>query len=336
MVFMVQDLECLLRKFTIKFKSRQDYFSYNILKPLFLQKLQFMTLLLMAAGSGSRYGKLKQFDDLGPAKEFLLEFSIYDAINCGFNHIVLVTKAENKAFLEDYLSPKLPNSIKLDVVVQDINDLPEGISVDTSNRTKPWGTAHAVWSARNIIDSDFVIINADDFYGKQAFEGAANFIKNNVSKNTYALVGYNLKDTLSEHGSVSRGVCSVNDGHLVSIEEHTKIEAVDSEIVDAETGNTLHPDTIVSMNFWVCNTSIFDYIERYFSHFLQIPENLEKSEIYLPFVAQEMMVNGLIDINVITANSEWFGVTYYEDKAEAVSTLQRLTDENKYPSPLWK
>lgn len=246
-----------------------------------------MTLLLMAAGSGSRYGKLKQFDDLGPAEEFLLEFSIYDAINCGFNHIVLVTKAENKEFLVNYLSPKLPSDIRLDVVVQDINDLPEGTNIDTSERTKPWGTAHAVWSARHIIDSDFVIINADDFYGKQAFEGASDFVKNNGSKNTYAIVGYNLKDTLSEHGSVSRGVCSVEGDHLVSIEEHTKIEDIDGVITDSDSGNTLDPDTIVSMNFWICNTSIFDYVETYFSHFLQIPENLEKSEIYLPLLPKK-------------------------------------------------
>ncbi|MCK0180601.1 sugar phosphate nucleotidyltransferase [Flavobacteriaceae bacterium S0862] len=295
-----------------------------------------MTLLLMAAGSGSRYGKLKQFDDLGPAGEFLLEFSIYDAIKYSFTHIVLVTRAENKEFLENYLSPKLPNAVQLDVVVQDINDLPKGLTIDTTERAKPWGTAHAVWSARNVVNSDFVIINADDYYGKQAFEGASNFIKNNNSNKTYAIVGYNLKDTLSEHGSVSRGVCSVDDGHLVSIEEHTKIEAVDGKIIDTESGNTLHPDTIVSMNFWICNTSIFDYIETYFSNFLQIPENLEKSEIYIPFVAQEMMASGLIDINVITTNSEWFGVTYYEDKAEAVNTLKRLTDQKIYPTPLWK
>jgi len=295
-----------------------------------------MTLLLMAAGSGSRYGKLKQFDDLGPAQEFLLEFSIYDAIDYGFTHIVLVTKEENKEFLEDYLTPKIPNSIKLNVVVQDINDLPDGVTIDTSKRAKPWGTAHAVWSARKVINSDFVIINADDYYGKQAFQGAANFIKNNNSNRTYGIVGYNLKDTLSEHGSVSRGVCSVDDGHLVSIEEHTKIESLDGEIVDTESGNTLNPDTIVSMNFWICNTSIFEYIETYFTKFLQIPENLEKSEIYIPFVAQEMMTNGLIDINVIATDSEWFGVTYYEDKAEAVNTLQRLTNDKMYPTPLWK
>jgi NDP-sugar pyrophosphorylase family protein len=294
-----------------------------------------MTLLLMAAGSGSRYGKLKQFDELGPAEEFLMEFSIFDAISVGFTHIVVITKAANQSFLQEYLSKRLPKGIALDVLVQDITDLPETVKLEVK-REKPWGTAHAVWTARNVISSDFVIINADDYYGKQAFGGAANFVKNNASNKTYALVGYNLKDTLSEHGSVSRGVCSVDTSHLISIEEHTKIEAVDEEIIDVDSGKTLDPDTIVSMNFWICNPSIFKYIETYFSNFLSIPENLEKSEIYLPFVAQEMMANGLIDINVISSNSEWFGVTYYEDKAEAVKTLQDLTIKNQYPTPLWK
>jgi len=294
-----------------------------------------MTLLLMAAGSGSRYGKLKQFDDLGPAQEFLLEFSIHDALHYGFDHIVLVTKAQNKEFLYEYLSKRLPTTIKLDVVVQDINDLPSNVSIDTSERVKPWGTAHAVWAARHIINTDFVIINADDYYGSQAFESASSFVKNNISDKKYGIVGYRLKETLSDHGSVSRGVCSVDGDHLVSIEEHTKIEAANGEIIDEASGRTLDPDTIVSMNFWICNTSIFDYIETYFSNFLQIPENLEKSEIYLPFVAQEMMANGLIDIDVISSDSEWFGVTYYEDKAEAVTTLQNLTDKKQYPTPLW-
>ena len=294
-----------------------------------------MTLLLMAAGSGSRYGKLKQFDELGPAQEFLLEFSIHDAINFGFNHIVLVTKASNKDFLKSYLSKRFPKSIKLDVVAQDINDIPSNIKIE-SNREKPWGTAHAVWSARHVIDSDFVIINADDYYGKSAFEGAANFINNNTSNSTYAIVGYSLKDTLSDFGSVSRGVCSVDGAKLISIEELTKIEAKDGIIKDKNSDRILAPNTIVSMNFWICSTSIFDYIETYFSKFLQNPENLEKSEIYLPFVAQEMMSNGLIDINVIPSNSNWFGVTYYEDKTEAVTTLKDLTNKKQYPTPLWK
>ncbi len=293
-----------------------------------------MTLLLMAAGSGSRYGKLKQFDGLGPNEEFLLEYSIFDAIANKFDHIVVITKEANQDFLKDYLSERIPNHIKLDVLVQDINNLPEGVKLETE-RIKPWGTAHAVWCAKDVIDSEFVIINADDYYGKNAFESAAEFINSLESKNTYGIVGYHLKDTLSEHGSVSRGVCHVEGEQLISIQEHTKIVAKDNIIVDEDSGNVLEPDTIVSMNFWICNPSIFNYIETYFRNFLNVPENLEKSEIYLPFVAQEMMVNGLININVISSKSDWFGVTYYEDKTEAVDTLKNLTEQKEYPSPLW-
>ena len=293
-----------------------------------------MTLLLMAAGSGSRYGKLKQFDDLGPAGEFLMEFSISDALKFGFNHIVVITKAANQSFLQEHLSKRLPKHIKLDVLVQDINDLPEGVSINT-DREKPWGTAHAVWTARNVIRDNFVIINADDYYGQKAFEGASNFMKNNASNSTYAIVGYRLKDTLSEHGSVSRGACEVNGENLVSIVERTKIVKKNNTIVDEDSGVELAPNTIVSMNFWICNPSIFNYIETYFTSFLQNPDNLEKSEIYLPFVAQEMMSNGLIDINVIDSKSLWFGVTYYADKETAVNTLAELTNKGHYPSPLW-
>jgi len=293
-----------------------------------------MTLLLMAAGSGSRYGKLKQFDGLGPNEEFLLEYSIFDAIANKFDHVVVITKEANQDFLKDYLSERIPNHIKLDVLVQDINNLPEGVKLETE-RIKPWGTAHAVWCAKDVIDSEFVIINADDYYGKNAFESAAEFINSLESKNTYGIVGYHLKDTLSEHGSVSRGVCHVEGEQLISIQEHTKIVAKDNIIVDEDSGNVLEPDTIVSMNFWICNPSIFNYIETYFRNFLNVPENLEKSEIYLPFVAQEMMVNGLININVISSKSDWFGVTYYEDKTEAVDTLKNLTEQKEYPCPLW-
>jgi len=293
-----------------------------------------MTLLLMAAGSGSRYGKLKQFDELGPKGEFLMEFSIYDAIEYGFDHIVIITKAANKQFLEDYLSERLPEHIKLDVLVQDILDVPEGVEINT-NREKPWGTAHAVWTARDVIDSDFVIINADDYYGKPAFEGAAHFINQNDKSNVYALVGYNLIDTLSKHGTVSRGVCTADDAKLISIEELIKIHDCDGVIIDEDSGRILNPNTLVSMNFWICNNSIFDYIETYFRTFLNDSEKLEKGEIYIPFVAQEMMSNGLIDIHVIDSKSSWFGVTYADDKIKAVETLSKLTTQDQYPSPIW-
>jgi len=298
-------------------------------------KTQKMTLLLMAAGSGSRYGKLKQFDDLGPAEEFLMEFSIFDALKNNFNHIVVITKAANQSFLESHLSERLPSKVTLDVLVQEIEDIPEGVSLETK-REKPWGTAHAVWTARNVIKGSFVIINADDYYGQNAFIGAANFIKNNTTTDAFALVAYNLKNTLSKFGSVSRGVCEVDNQKLTSIIERTKILEKNFQIIDEDSGVILAPDTAVSMNFWICNTSIFKYIETYFTRFLENPNNLEKSEIYLPFVTQEMMENGHITIDVIEAESTWFGVTYYDDKKEAVSTLAELTKQGAYPTPLWK
>ena len=293
-----------------------------------------MTLLLMAAGSGSRYGKLKQFDELGPKDEFLLEFSIYDAINNGFKHIVLVTKKENKDFLNIYLKQRIPENIKLDVVIQEINDLPKG-SIVNSERVKPWGTAHAVWSARKVIKSSFVIINADDYYGSEAFEQAANYVKNNSNKDSYGLVTYKLGKTLSDFGSVSRGICQVTDNNLISIKEHIEIHESENKIIDKDSGNTLNYNDDVSMNFWICNTDIFDYIEGYFKKFLEDERNLNKNEIYLPFVAQEMMSEGLIKIKAIKSDSDWFGVTYFQDKDYAVNALKSYTISKLYPSPLW-
>ena len=293
-----------------------------------------MTLLLMAAGSGSRYGKLKQFDELGPKDEFLLEFSIYDAINNGFKHIVLVTKKENKDFLNIYLKQRIPEDIKLDVVIQEINDLPKD-SIVNSERVKPWGTAHAVWSARKIIKSSFVIINADDYYGSEAFEQAANYVKNNSNKDSYGLVTYKLGKTLSDFGSVSRGICQVTDNNLISIKEHIEIHESENKIIDKDSGNTLNYNDDVSMNFWICNTDIFDYIEGYFKKFLEDERNLNKNEIYLPFVAQEMMSEGLIKIKAIKSDSDWFGVTYFQDKDYAVNALKSYTISKLYPSPLW-
>lgn len=293
-----------------------------------------MTLLLMAAGSGSRYGKLKQFDNLGPAGEFLMEFSIFDALKNGFNHIVVITKQENQEFLRQHLSERIGTAVKLDVLVQKIDDIPNGIEISIE-RKKPWGTAHAVWTARHVIKTPFVIINADDYYGQEAFEGAANFIQNQKNNAIFALVGYQLKDTLSEFGSVSRGICSVKNKSLNSIIERTKISKNNGVITDQDSGITLDSNATVSMNFWICTPKIFEYTGPYFEAFLSNIDNHEKNEIYLPFVAQEMMQNGHISVEVIDAKSQWFGVTYYEDKELAVNTLAQLTEAKKYPSPLW-
>lgn len=294
-----------------------------------------MTLLLMAAGSGSRYGKLKQFDELGPKAEFLLEFSIYDAIKSGFDHIVLVTKKENQSFLSNYLTQRIPSDIKIDVIVQDINDLPKNTTINTE-RIKPWGTAHAVWSARKVVKSSFVIINADDYYGNEAFLQAANYLKIKKSENAYGLVTYKLGKTLSKFGAVSRGICKVESGKLTSVEEHIKIRKNDNIIIDEDSQTILDFDNDVSMNFWICNTNIFDYIENYFRKFLENKDNLKKNEIYLPFVAQEMMSENIITIDAINSDSDWFGVTYFEDKDNAVNLLKSFTLKGQYPSPIWQ
>ena len=288
----------------------------------------------MAAGSGSRYGRLKQFDNLGPKGEFLMEFSIFDALQNGFEHIVVITKKENQAFLNKHLSKRLENSIKIDVLVQRVDDIPETSSF-YEERKKPWGTAHAVWTARDIIKTPFVIINADDYYGQNAFKGAAEFIKKQKSTNVFGLFGYQLKDTLSDFGAVSRGVCVVKDKQLQNIVERTKISKNKGVIKDENSGEILDPNTTVSMNFWICTPKIFEYTKRYFISFLAQAKNHEKNEIHLPFVAQEMMGNGSISIEVMNADSDWFGVTYYKDKDIAVETLKRLVEAGKYPSPLW-
>jgi UTP-glucose-1-phosphate uridylyltransferase len=299
------------------------------------QNLHVMTLLLMAAGIGSRYGKLKQFDDLGPAGEFLMEFSIFDALKNGFNHIVVITKQENQEFLQKLLSERINSNIKLDVLVQKIEDIPSGIDIP-NERTKPWGTAHAVWTARKVIKTPFVIINADDYYGEKAFESAADFIKTQENLSTFALVAYRLEDTLSAFGSVSRGVCTTENNKLKSIKERTKIVKKAGQIIDEESGLELDADASVSMNFWICTPLIFDYTKEYFAQFLADTNNHENKEIYLPFVAQEMMENGHVSVNVMTTKSQWFGVTYYDDKKVAVETLMQLTADGIYPSPLWQ
>ena len=293
-----------------------------------------MVLLIMAAGSGSRYGKLKQFDELGPSGEFLMEFSIYDAIQNGFNHLVLITRKENKDFLFNYLRQKIDSSIKIDVVIQETTNLPNGMTADPK-REKPWGTAHAVWCAKDFISDDFAIINADDYYGSNAFKNAAKFFNSSNDQNNYGLVSYKLKDTLSDFGSVSRGVCKVSNDKLISINEHLKIERKDGIIKDFDSGNILDEDDYVSMNFWLCRSNFFNYLDSYIEKTMNELENIEKDEIYLPFAAQKLLEDNLISIDVVDSNSGWFGVTYAQDKKESVNKLKDYSD-SIYPTPLWK
>ncbi len=294
-----------------------------------------MTLLLMAAGSGTRYGKLKQFDDLGPKGEFLMEFGISDALKNGFDHVVVITKKDQVEFVNEHLRNRLPANIKLDVLAQEITDIPDGTTFNIE-REKPWGTAHAVWTARNVINGPFAVINADDFYGQSAYKNAADFIRAHRNDNTYALVGYTLKDTLSKHGSVSRGVCQVEGDNLVSVDERLKLEPDGDTVKDLDSGNTYSGNEHVSMNFWICKPSIFAKIESEFRTFLADEKLGMKSELYIPKTIQEMLQAGEIDVKVVPSEGDWFGVTYSSDRETAVADLQEKTDAGKYDSPLWK
>jgi dTDP-glucose pyrophosphorylase len=292
-----------------------------------------MTLLLMAAGSGSRYGKLKQFDDLGPNGEFLMEFAIYDAIQNNFEQIVVITKKENVSFLEEHLSKRLPKTIQLDVLAQELTDLPDGVTF-TGERKKPWGTAHAVWTARNVISGPFVVINADDFYGQEAYKKAADFMKSD--ENAYALLGYTLKDTLSEHGSVSRGVCEVEGNNLISVEERLKLIQKGDKVIDENTQLEFTGGEQASMNFWICRPSIFDKIESEFRIFLNDEERIANGELYIPLMIQEMLQSNEIEVKCIPSGGDWFGVTYASDKQKAMDSLQEKTKEGQYIAPLWQ
>lgn len=293
-----------------------------------------MILLLMAAGKGSRYGKLKQFDGLGPKEEFLMEFSMYDAIENGFDHFVVITQKDNVDFLCDYLQPRLPGNLKLDVIPQELTDLPEDISF-SGERKKPWGTAHAVWMARHLIDGPFAVINADDYYGKAAYAHAAAFIRDHHNDEQFGLVAYTLNDTLSPHGTVSRGVCKQDGDRLISVEERINLERQDSLVKDLDTGLEFSGSELVSMNFWVCRPSLFPQVEQDLRAFIGKGENVETGEVYLPYVIQGMLQNKKAEVKVIPAESRWFGVTYADDKEKAMAELLEMTESGQYRSPLW-
>lgn len=293
------------------------------------------TLLIMAAGNGSRYGALKQFDPLGPEKEYLFEFSIFDGIKNGFEHIVIITK---EAFVNDiraYLKLRLPEKIKIDVLAQEIDDVPAELTINFE-RTKPWGTAHAVWTARNCIENSFIVINADDYYGSDAFHKANDFLINTKMDEPFGLVPYTLKDTLSKHGTVSRGICNSKDSKLLNVTEMMKIEQQGAVVFDLDSQTTLTGEEPASMNFWICHPSIFEEIEVQFKEFLSIESEVKKGELYIPLIIQRMIDSEKATIFLTDSSTSWFGVTYAEDKMNAVNVLKTLTEQKKYPSPLWK
>ncbi len=295
-----------------------------------------MTLVILAAGMGSRYGGLKQLDPISDNGEFIIDFSIYDAIKAGFDKVVFVIKKENYKDFVETVGNRVSKSIKVEYAFQDIDDLPEGFSVP-EGRTKPWGTAHAVLSAKNYVYDNFAVINSDDFYGRDAFVKLAAHLKN-ADAGHLCMVGYVLDNTLTENGTVSRGVCSIDDkGYLVDVTERTAIKRDVDEAAYEEDGiwHRIPKETIVSMNCIGFTPAVFEHLENGFKTFLQSSGSELKSEYYIPTAIKEMMQAGVADVKVYSTDSVWYGVTYHEDKENVQNSIRNMITEEIYPRGLW-
>ena len=298
------------------------------------------TLLIMAAGMGSRYGGLKQLDGVGPCGETIMDYSVYDAVRAGFGKIVfIIARHFEQEFREKVLS-KYENVIPTEVVFQSVEALPEGFSAP-AGRTKPWGTGHAVLMAREVVTTPFAVINADDFYGRNAFETIAGFLSSATAKGRYCLVGYRVGNTLSESGSVSRGVCTADSqGRLVSITERTEIRRMEGRGIIFKDENdeyqTIAEDTPVSMNMWGFTQDYFTLSEKLFTEFLKARGTEEKSEFYIPFVVNEAIQSGVASVEVLHTDATWFGVTYASDKPLTMQRIRELIAAGEYPERLWK
>lgn len=298
------------------------------------------TLLILAAGMGSRYGGLKQVDPVGPSGETIMDYSIYDAVEAGFTKVVFVVREFFKEEFRKLVMSKYSGSINIEFVTQEINYLPEGIDYN-KERTKPWGTAHAVLMAKDVIREPFAVINADDFYGRDSFNVLQRFLSgNSESAGKYSMVGFKIKNTLSESGGVSRGICSEDENHfLTSVEEHHKIAREGDTIAGLDSQGKkviLEPDCPVSMNMWGFTPDFFGNIERAFLDFLEKNGQRLDSEFYIPYVVNEMLKEGKATVEVLKTDSEWFGVTYKEDRPSVVAQLKNLADKGVYPTPVFK
>ncbi len=299
-------------------------------------------LVILAAGMGSRYGKLKQLDNIGVCGETIMEFSMFDAYEAGFRRIVFIIKREFEEEFRQKIGDKVADLFEITYAFQDLNDLPEGFAVP-EGRQKPWGTSHALYSARDYLNSPFAVINADDYYGKSAFKLVYDFLKEARSDSTYCMIGYKLKNTTTKYGSVNRGVCNIdNKGHLIRIDESTGIEEADKGwFIRDENGNHIKDFTgeeTVSMNMFGFYPSIIDEIKSGFPSFLEkgLKENPLKCEYFIPNIVTDMITEKKINVEIIESQDKWYGVTYKADKPHIVDALTKLTKDGGYPTPLWK
>ncbi|MDR3286802.1 MAG: nucleotidyltransferase [Prevotellaceae bacterium] len=298
------------------------------------------TLLILAAGLGNRYGGLKQLDEVGPNGETIMDYSVYDAKRAGFGKIVFVIRKDFAAEFEKKILSKYINQIDAEYVFQDVNDIPEGCNFDT-NRKKPWGTGHAVIVAEKAINTPFAVVNADDFYGYDAFCVTAEYLQNKQhSQKKYSMVGYIINNTLSESGSVSRGVCKVNENNvLTNVIERTKIERTGESItyID-ENGNLvkIQDNAIVSMNFWGFTPDYFDYSKQLFIDFLKENRSNNEAEFYIPTVVNNLIGNRQAEVKVLSTNAKWFGITYSQDKIQTKQNINKLIENGEYPQKIFK
>ena len=296
------------------------------------------TLLILAAGMGSRYGGLKQMDQVGPSGEAIIDYSIYDAIRSGFGRVVFVIRRDFEEEFKTLFIEKLKSRIEVDYVFQEIDRVPEGVSYAPA-RTKPWGTAHAILVAREKIHGPFAVINADDYYGYQSYQVMSDYLRNHSSDREYAMIGYQLDRTLSDHGQVARGVCeTTEDGYLQGINERTNIERTSAGIRYMDAGNQavyLDGSSTVSMNFWGFPPSIFKHLENHFREFLHAYGMDEKKEFFIPMMIMRLMEEGIIRVRVLESGESWFGVTYREDKPTVIRKIRQKVEAGEYPAALW-
>ena len=298
-----------------------------------------MTLVIMAAGMGSRFGGLKQIEPFGNDGEFILDFSIYDAILARFDKVVFIIKEENYDLFRETVGKRIEDKIQVDYVFQKNDVIPDGYEIPL-NRVKPWGTGHAILACKDIVKESFVVINADDFYGRDSFIKASNFLKQNHNVNEMAMVGYQVINTLTENGSVKRGVCEQENGKLTKLIE-SNVEKKEDKIVcvplDGSNTFEVSENTLVSMNMFIFTPLIFDILEKDIVNFFENnKDNLEKCEFLIPEVVYKNILNGNISVSVLDTNSKWYGVTYKEDKDFVLKAIKEMIELKEYPNKLWR
>ena len=297
---------------------------------------QELTLVVMAAGMGSRYGGLKQIEPIGPNKEFLIDYSVYDAVKAGFTKVIFIIKKETEQIFKDTIGKRVEGKIPVTYVFQEMENIP--VKKDLKGREKPLGTAHAIYCCKDVIDSPFAIINADDFYGRDAYLKMAEFLKNNKNDD-YGLMGYQVKNTLTENGSVKRGVCQRRGDYLTSIIESTISNVAGRIIASPLSGDEsfeVSPDSLVSMNMLGFTEDILPYLEEKIIEFLENENtNLEKDEILIPCVVEMGIQEDKCKVKVLDTNATWYGVTYKEDKDYVIKGINSLIAAGEYPNKLW-